>query len=38
MMQFAGDEPQIPLPVKMTMVKDRPALRRQFLKWRRCRR
>jgi hypothetical protein len=33
MMQFAGDEPQIPLPAKMTLVKDRPALRAQFLKW-----
>ena len=33
MMQFAGDEPQIPMPAKMTMIKDRPALRRQFLQW-----
>jgi hypothetical protein len=33
MMQFAGDEPQVPLPVKMSLVKDRPALRAQFLRW-----
>ena len=33
MMQFAGDEPQIPMQAKMTMIKDRPALRAQFLKW-----
>src|SRR6185436_17980858 len=33
MMQFAGDEPQIPMQAKMTMIKDRPALRSQFLKW-----
>jgi hypothetical protein len=33
MMQFAGDEPHIPRPVKLTMIKDRPALRAQFLKW-----
>jgi hypothetical protein len=33
MMKFAGDEPQIPRPVEWTMIKDRPALRRQFLQW-----
>jgi hypothetical protein len=33
MMQFAGDEPRIPRPVKWKLVKDRPALRAQFLQW-----
>jgi hypothetical protein len=33
MMKFAGDEPQIPRPVQWTLVRDRPALRAQFLKW-----
>lgn len=32
-MKFAGDEPQIPRPVQWTLVKDRPALRAQFLRW-----
>jgi hypothetical protein len=30
---FAGDEPQIPLPVKWTVVDDKEALRQQFLAW-----
>ena len=33
MMNVAGDEPQVPLPVKWALVKDRPALRAQFLQW-----
>jgi hypothetical protein len=33
MMKFAGDEPQIPRPVQWAIIKDRPALRAQFLKW-----
>ena len=33
MMQFAGDEPQLTMQAKMTTIKDRPALRAQFLKW-----
>ncbi len=32
-MKFAGDEPQVPLPVKWTMIEDPVALRAQFLKW-----
>ena len=32
-MQFAGDEPQVPRPVKWTMVEDKAALRAQFLEW-----
>ena len=30
---FAGDEPQIPRPVKWTLVDDKAALRAQFLQW-----
>lgn len=30
---FAGDEPQVPRPVKWSMVDDRAALRAQFLEW-----
>jgi len=30
---FAGDEPQVPRPVKWTMVDDPAALRAQFLRW-----
>ena len=30
---FAGDEPQVPRPVKWTMIDDRAALRAQFLRW-----
>ena len=33
MMGFAGDEPHIPKPVKLTMVDDKEALRAQLLKW-----
>jgi hypothetical protein len=33
MMRFAGDEPHIPRPVMQRLVKDRPALRAQFLQW-----
>ena len=33
MMKFAGDEPQIPRPVQWTLIRDRPALRAQFLRW-----
>jgi len=32
-MRFAGDAPQIPRPVRWTMVKDAAALRAQFLNW-----
>jgi hypothetical protein len=32
-MKFAGDEPQLPRPVKWTMVDDKAALREQFLQW-----
>jgi hypothetical protein len=32
-MQFAGEEPQVPRPVKWTMVEDKAALRTQFLEW-----
>jgi hypothetical protein len=32
-MQFAGDEPQIPRPVRWSLIKERPALRAQFLRW-----
>jgi hypothetical protein len=31
--RFAGDKPQIPKPVKWTMVKDAAALRAQLLQW-----
>jgi len=30
---FAGEEPQVPRPVKWTMVDDKEALRAQFLRW-----
>jgi hypothetical protein len=33
LMHFAGDEPQIPRPVRWTMVKDVVALRDQLLQW-----
>ena len=33
LMGFAGDEPHIPAPVKMMMVKDTDALRAQLLQW-----
>ncbi|AZO72615.1 MAG: hypothetical protein E5V92_29325 [Mesorhizobium sp.] len=33
MMGFAGDEPHIPLPVKLTMVTDKAALAAQFRRW-----
>jgi len=32
-MQFAGDEPQVPRPVKWTMVEGKEALRNKFLQW-----
>ncbi len=33
MTKFAGDGPQIPLPVKWNLIKDEGALRAQLLKW-----
>jgi hypothetical protein len=33
MMGMAGDEPQVPLRAQLTLIKDRPALRAQFLRW-----
>jgi hypothetical protein len=30
---FAGDDAQIPKPVKLTMVKDKKALQEQLLQW-----
>lgn len=30
---FAGDEPQVPKPVRWTLVDDKDALRMQFLQW-----
>jgi hypothetical protein len=33
MMGFAGDGPHIPLPVKLTLVEDKDALRAQLLQW-----
>jgi hypothetical protein len=33
MMKFAGDEPQIPIPVKAAIVDDKAALRAQLLSW-----
>ncbi len=33
LMNFAGDEPQIPRPVKWTMIDDPAALRAQLLRW-----
>lgn len=32
-MKFAGDEPQVPRPVKWTMIDDQEALRLQFRRW-----
>jgi hypothetical protein len=32
-MRFAGDEPQIPHPVKWALIEDPIALRDQFLRW-----
>ena len=32
-MGFAGDEPHLPAPVRLAMVEDKAALRRQFLAW-----
>ncbi len=32
-MNFAGEEPHVPGPVKMKLVKDKAALRRQLLRW-----
>jgi hypothetical protein len=31
--KFAGDEPQVPRPVEMKMIKDKPALAAQFRAW-----
>jgi hypothetical protein len=31
--QFAGDEPHVPKPIRMKMVRDRPALAAQFRAW-----
>lgn len=33
LMGFAGDEPHIPVPVKMTMIKDKAALAAQLRRW-----
>jgi len=33
MMGFAGDEPHVPKPVKLAMIDDKEALRRQLLAW-----
>lgn len=33
LMKFAGHSPQVPRPVKWKMIKDRPALAAQFLRW-----
>ncbi|MDX8446177.1 hypothetical protein [Mesorhizobium captivum] len=33
MMGFAGDEPHIPWPVKLTMVGDKAALAAQLSRW-----
>lgn len=33
LMGFAGEEPHIPAPVKMMLVKDKEALRAQLLRW-----
>ena len=30
---FAGDGPQVPRPVRWTLVEDKDALRAQFLQW-----
>ena len=33
LMGFAGDKPHVPVPVKMTMIKDKAALARQLRRW-----
>ena len=33
LMRFAGDEPRIPIPVKLMMIRDKVALARQFRRW-----
>jgi len=33
LMQFVGDEPRIPRPVRWSLIEDQVALRLQFLKW-----
>ncbi len=33
MMGFASDEPRVPNPTKLTLIKSRDALRDQFLEW-----
>ena len=33
MMDFAGDEPQIPIPIKAAIVSDKAALSEQLLRW-----
>jgi hypothetical protein len=33
MMGFAGDEPHVPIPIKIRMVYDKPALARQLRRW-----
>jgi hypothetical protein len=33
LLRFAGDAPRIPVPVKLTMVKDKAALAAQLLRW-----
>ena len=33
MMGFAGNEPHIPKPVKLTLIDDKAALRAQLLRW-----
>jgi hypothetical protein len=30
---FAGDEPHVPVPVKLTMIKDKAALAAQLRRW-----
>jgi hypothetical protein len=33
LMRFAGEEPRIPVPVKLTMIKDKPAFAAQLRRW-----
>jgi hypothetical protein len=33
LMDFAGDEPQVPLPIKAAIISDKAALREQLLRW-----
>jgi hypothetical protein len=33
LMNYSGDEPQVPLPVEWALISDRPALRAGFLHW-----